>query len=118
MLEAAHERLAGVVIERLPRHELLTRYDRPDTLFYLDPPYWGCETEYGAGLFAREDFERLATVLARLKGQWLLSLNDVPGVRSTFRGFEMEAVGVSYSIATAPGSHAPRGELIISPKGH
>lgn len=39
LLEAVHERLAGVVIERLPYHQLLPRYDRPGTLFYLDPPY-------------------------------------------------------------------------------
>ncbi len=42
ILEAVHERLAGVIIERLPYAEMLARYDRPDTLFHLDPPYWGC----------------------------------------------------------------------------
>lgn len=39
VLEAAHERLAGAVIERLPFPDLITRYDRADRLFYLDPPY-------------------------------------------------------------------------------
>lgn len=39
MLEAIHERLAGVVNERLPWQEFLRRYDRPGMLFYLDPPY-------------------------------------------------------------------------------
>ncbi len=117
LLEAAHERLSGVVIERLPWPALLDRYDRPETLFYLDPPYWGCETDYGLGLFAREDFEHLAEHLARLKGPWLLSLNDVPGVRTTFRGFRMEAVKVTYGISPVPGARGPRGELIISPKG-
>ena len=117
ILEAVHDRLAGVVIERLPYADLIARYDRPGTLFYLDPPYWGCETDYGVGLFAREDFERLAAQLAGLKGRWLLSLNDVPEVRRTFRSFRMEPVRVSYGIATAAGARAPRGELIISPKG-
>ena len=117
VLESAHERLSGVVIERLPWPELLARYDRPETLFYLDPPYWGCETDYGVGLFARKDFEHLAKRLAHLKGPWLLSLNDVPAVRNIFRGFKLEAVSVTYAISPVPGARGPRGELIISPKG-
>ena len=28
-------------IECLPYEEVLSRYDRPSTLFYLDPPYYG-----------------------------------------------------------------------------
>jgi hypothetical protein len=48
LLEAAHERLTGVVIEHLPWSDFITRYDRPGTLFYLDPPYYGSEGDYGA----------------------------------------------------------------------
>jgi hypothetical protein len=33
------ERLRGVIIEQRPAADLLARYDRPDTLFYVDPPY-------------------------------------------------------------------------------
>lgn len=114
MLEAVHERLAGVVIECLPWHQLLDRYDRPETFWYLDPPYWGNETDYGEGLFGRLDFEQLATRLAALKGRWLLSLNDVAGVRRTFARFQIEAVETSYSIQ---GGAAKRvGEVLISPR--
>ena len=45
--------LAGVVIEHLDWSEFLERYDRRGTLFYLDPPYWGSEDDYGTGLFGR-----------------------------------------------------------------
>src|SRR4051812_2807994 len=34
-LEAYHERLAGVVVERLPYATLIAKYDRPATLFFL-----------------------------------------------------------------------------------
>lgn len=68
MLEEVHERLAGVTIERLHYADLIPRYDREETLFYLDPPYWECEDYYGKGLFARADFERLAVLLGRLRG--------------------------------------------------
>jgi DNA adenine methylase len=114
ILEAVHERLSGVVIERLPYAELLARYDRPATLFYLDPPYWGSEADYGQGVFARSDFEALAGVLRGLKGRFLLSLNDTAGVRQVFAGFQIEAVFTSYSIAGSAAGRGPRGEVIIS----
>ena len=39
LIENAHKRLARVQIECLPYEEVLKRFDRPTTLFYLDPPY-------------------------------------------------------------------------------
>ena len=39
MLEDLHEHLSEVVIECLPYADVIKRYDRPGTLFYLDPPY-------------------------------------------------------------------------------
>jgi DNA adenine methylase len=44
----------------------------------VDPPYWGNERDYGDGLFGRDDFARLAELLGRVKGKFILSLNDVP----------------------------------------
>ena len=41
ILEATSRRLAGVQLERLPYEQILERYDRPTTCFYLDPPYAG-----------------------------------------------------------------------------
>lgn len=112
LLEEVHERLASVVIERLPFDDLMRRYDRPDALFYLDPPYFGCEGDYGAGVFSREDFARLAAQLATLQGQFLLSINDTPEVRAIFGAFHMEEVRVPYTIAGGGSSVAS--ELLIS----
>jgi DNA adenine methylase len=98
ILEDIHDRLAGVVIECLPFDRLIAAYDRPDTLFYLDPPYWGNETDYGDGVFSRADFESLAARLADIKGRFILSLNDVPGVRGTFAAFDIEAVETVYTV--------------------
>jgi DNA adenine methylase len=99
-LEELHERLAGVVIERLPYGEFIDRYDRAETLFYLDPPYFGGETDYGTGVFDRADFARIAAQLAEIKGRFILLINDVPEIRETFAAFPMEAVQTTYSIAT------------------
>lgn len=115
LLEAVHERLAGVVIERLPWPELLARYDRPGTLFYLDPPYWGCEGDYGDGVFAPADFTAMAAQLAGLRGRFVLSLNDVPEVRAIFGAFAIEAVATTYSVSNRGTVRA--GEVLISGGG-
>lgn len=111
-LSEAHLRLARVYVENKPYAEVLTRYDKPGTLFYLDPPYWGCEGDYGAGLFGREDFQRLAAQLAGLKGKFILSLNDRPEVRETFGAFQVEAVKTRYTIGTA--NRGEVGEVLIT----
>lgn len=113
MVEAAHERLSGVVIERLPWAEFIARYDRAGTLFYLDPPYHGCEGDYGKGMFGREEFEQMAQVLRGISGRFILSLNDRPEVRRIFAGFDIEAVGVRYTIGGQAKAMTGR-EVIIS----
>ena len=112
MLEDVHERLAGVVIECLPWAEFIVRYDRPGMLFYLDPPYWGCEADYGKAVFGRDDFGRMAELLGRLKGRFVLSINDVPQVRELFGGFALEPVELNYTITK--GAATPARELIVA----
>jgi DNA adenine methylase len=96
-LSAVHLRLAGATIERLPWDAYLERYDRPQTLLYLDPPYWGCEADYGKGVFCREDFPRMADILKTLQGRFILSINDVPEIREIFGGFTVTPMQTSYS---------------------
>lgn len=98
-LSAAHLRLARVTIEHLSYQDLIARYDRPATFFYLDPPYWGCEDYYGKALFGRDEFERLADQIGRIQGKFILSLNDVPEIRAIFNGFEIRPVACTYSLS-------------------
>ncbi|WP_353429002.1 DNA adenine methylase [Paracoccus denitrificans] len=115
MLEDLHSRLAGVVIECLDWSAFIPRYDSPDTLFYLDPPYWGCEDDYGKAMFDRADFQRLADMLTGIKGRFILSLNDVPDVRQTFAAFHLTEVRTTYTISGARNDSAgTRPELLIS----
>jgi len=111
MLEEVHDRLSGVTIERLPFDRFIQRWDRPGALFYLDPPYWGCEDDYGEGVFSRVDFGRLREVLEALQGRFILSINDRPEVRQLFEGYAIEPVGRSYRIS---GKVTQAKELIIS----
>jgi DNA adenine methylase len=112
-LEALHSRLSGVTVTCLDFAEFIRRVDHKGALFYLDPPYWGNEGDYGRELFTRARFEEMAELLAGIKGRFILSLNDVEGVRETFAGFRFEQVKTTYTIA-AKGVAPERAEVLIS----
>ncbi|MFY9349907.1 MAG: DNA adenine methylase [Sphingobium sp.] len=111
MLADIHDRLAGVVIEQLCYGDFIRRYDGPEALFYLDPPYFGCERDYGQDVFAPADFASLAEQLRSIRGKMLLSINDRPEVREIFAGFDMRAVETTYTVGAASTKAA---ELLIS----
>lgn len=114
-IKAAHRRLQHVHIANMEWDAFLRRYDRPFTLFYLDPPYWGHEADYGKGMFARQDFARMAELLRALKGRFILSLEDRPEVREIFDGFAFEELKQRYSVS--PKSVRTASELLISNAG-
>ncbi|KZL17485.1 DNA adenine methylase [Pseudovibrio sp. WM33] len=111
-LRLAASRLSSVTIENLDWREVLSRYDSAGTLFYLDPPYWGGEADYGKGVFERKDFAQMAELLSEIRGRFLLSINDREEVRTTFEGFNLEQVHLNYSIGKETGKKVA--ELIIS----
>lgn len=112
MLEQLHDRLTGVTIERLPWSDFIARYDRPEMLFYLDPPYHGSERDYGAQLFDRAEFAQMANQLGKIEGQFILSINDVPAIREMFAQFDMVGVGLQYTVGN--GVPVDAKELIIT----
>lgn len=74
-LPAIHRRLRRVQIEAADWSEVLVRYDRPDTLFYLDPPYVA-ETRVGGGYrheLGQSDHVRLIEAVQSLSGMVILS---------------------------------------------
>jgi DNA adenine methylase len=115
LLDELHDRLAGVVIERLPWHDFITRYDRPETLFYLDPPYWGCETDYG-DQFARADFKRMADQLQAVQGRFILSVNDKPELREMFSWAKIDTVDLIYSVGGGDNAQEAKELIICSPE--
>ena len=112
LLEDLRTRLNRVVIECLSFEEFIPRYDTPQTLFYLDPPYVLCEDDYGKGLFQRRGFEVIREVVSRIQGRFILSLNDGPGVRELYSEFRVEEVKTTYSLPAD--SVKPVTELLIS----
>lgn len=112
VLEELHTRLSGVVIECLCYDQFIERYDRNGTLFYIDPPYFHGENDYGKGMFSRADFGKMATLLATIKGKFLLSINDVQPIRKAFSAFKMVEVSTKYTVS-GRGSKDVK-ELLIS----
>jgi DNA adenine methylase len=101
LIENAHKRLLRVQIECEPYEEVMRHFDRPTTLFYLDPPYWG--RNFYRHNFGEADFEKLAGQLKQIRGKFVLSLNDVPEVRKLFRDFHIEGVELHYTSQKAAG---------------
>ncbi|MGD1156524.1 MAG: DNA adenine methylase [Terriglobia bacterium] len=95
LIEKANQRLERVQIECLPYEEIIRRYDRPGTLFYLDPPYWGRKL-YRFN-FTESDFMELEKKLRSIQGKFVLSLNDLPEVRKLFRRYVLREIQISYT---------------------
>jgi DNA adenine methylase len=110
IIAEVHQRLARVQIECLPYEKVLKHFDRPETLFYLDPPYFG-RSLYRYNLSA-DDFAKMAERLASIQGKFILSLNDVPEVRTIFHQFKIQAVKLAYS--AQPSSGRRYSEVLIT----
>lgn len=97
-LQVVRRRLERVVIEHKDFADLIKVYDRPEALFYCDPPYHGTEDHYTAQ-FSDADHVRLRDVLGRVKGRWLLSYNDDQFVRELYAGCAIEELQRPYGLS-------------------
>lgn len=109
-LSAAHLRLSRTYVEHLEWSECVRRYDRPHTLFYMDPPYWGTEG-YGVD-FGLDQYDRMAAIARSAKGKVIISVNDIPAMRHAFAGLEMDSLDIHYTVGGGSHGRASR-ELLI-----
>jgi DNA adenine methylase len=98
-LTEVNERLKNVVIENLDYERLIKVYDRPNALFYLDPPYLGTEKFYDSG-FNIDDHIKLNSLLKQIKGRFILSYNDSDYIRELYRDFIVERVARNNNLAS------------------
>lgn len=112
-LSDVHLRLSRVVIENLDWREFLRRYDRPETFFYLDPPYY--KMPYYKHNLEHDDYVEMAEILGNLQGKWVLSLDNSEEIRTIFKDFRQRKITVKYTIGQAATKKAFDGkELIIT----
>jgi DNA adenine methylase len=109
-MSAVHFRLAHVRIENLPWQQLIKRYDKPETFFYCDPPYYKAP-EYKHNLDL-PDYIEMAKILSAIKGKFILSINDRPEMREVFEDFKIEPASLLYTVSNKKPTKAK--ELIIT----
>ncbi len=116
LITNASERLQTVVIENKDFEKLIAQYDRPNTIFYLDPPYYETEDYYEDVGFLTADHIRLRDVLVQIQGKFLLSYNDCPEIRKLYMrdGMMIESLTRINNIAQRYDAGKQYPELLIS----
>ena len=111
-LTAACARLENVQVENLPWQECLARYDRPYTLFFMDPPYFQ-QAGYGVE-FGEQEYTQLAHAMRTMQGKAALTINDCPEMRAVFDGLHVTELRSQYTVARNRTGKTQRTELLIT----
>ncbi|MGK0739829.1 DNA adenine methylase [Yokenella regensburgei] len=109
-LSDAWLRLQGVTIEHLDWQNCISRYDREETLFYLDPPYWqtlGYGVEFGI-----EQYIAMAEMAKNCRGKAIISVNDHSELHVVFDGLNIASTHTTYTVGSSNTRKAS--ELIIT----
>ena len=70
--------------------DIINKYDSPETLFYVDPPYKGKEKYYINHEFGTDSHKELAEMLNNIQGRFLLSYYDFDGLRELYPNCRFE----------------------------
>lgn len=116
LIESAAGRLQKVVIENKDCVKLIRQYDRPESFFYCDPPYYNADQYYEAVSSDGFDHAGLADALLGIKGKCLLSYNDCPEIRALYDrpGIVVEGISRLSNIAQRYENGKQYPELLIS----
>ena len=116
LIESAAGRLQKVVIENKDCVKLIRQYDRPESFFYCDPPYYNADQYYEAVSSDGFDHAGLADALLGIKGKFLLSYNDCPEIRALYDrpGIVVEGISRLSNIAQRYENGKQYPELLIS----
>jgi DNA adenine methylase len=109
-LEECSKLLKNATILNQNFNIVINKYNKPDTFFYLDPPYESeKETDY-------KDYvtpEQVYDAVKKIKGRFLLSYNSSPKINSLFKEFNIKKINTLYS-NTGNIDHKQKEELLIS----
>ena len=108
-VETIARRLQNVYIDHLDFRRCIKNWDRPDTFFYCDPPYFGA-TPYRTRVhtFTIQDHEDLASLLHHTQGKWLLTYNDHPRVRELYASDRRKTISTALNTDKIPHGKKPR----------
>jgi DNA adenine methylase len=115
-LDLYQQRMRNTIIRNKSYEAVIKEFDSPKTFFYLDPPYEEKKTtgklyKHGGMSF---DFEEMERILSKVKGKWLLSINDSPNIRRIFGGYYYYAFTIKAKGGLKSIGSKDRKELLIS----
>jgi len=103
------ERMRGVQIENIDAIECIKKYDTPNTLFYVDPPYIDTSQRY-KHKYTKEQYDDLLEVLNNIEGSFLLSSYN--NEQADSYGWEQFKIKARCYVATINTKDAIRTEII------
>lgn len=110
-LHKIKERLSNTYVENLSFEKMIEKYDREETLFFADPPYF--QTSGYGNEFGEKEHILLRDKLKQLKGKFILTINDHDFIRELYKDFNIEEVKVNYSVSRFLSARGEYAELII-----
>lgn len=75
ILNAASERIGNAIIMNRDALQIIQLFNKPDTIFYIDPPYYNANMGHYSD-YCIEDYLKLLNLLEVLKGKFVLSSYD------------------------------------------
>ena len=109
-LKNSHDRIKETIVEHDDYKNIIKRYDRDYTLFFLDPPYECKSGKYnGETMF---DYNELLNQCRSIKGKFILTLNS--GLEDKFKEFYIIPNDVHYSIGCTTDSSKAYKEIIVT----
>jgi DNA adenine methylase len=106
-------RLKRATVTHLDYRDVVKKYDAPDTLFFLDPPYPG--TTPPTKLKPEQaPPESVCELARRVKGKVIITYMDTPRTRNACAGLYMKRVESKHAAAHVTKTSAKRFELLIS----
>jgi len=85
------ERLKNTKILSMDYKDIIKKFDSVNTFFFLDPPY-----EKSKGLYHSHsiDYNLMYDILSKIKGKFLLTINDSPEILNIFKNFKIKKINV------------------------
>lgn len=113
-LNQVADRFRDVHVECLDFAKCIKLYDSPDTFFYCDPPYRGTSGgDSNYNLLSDAEWQNLKSILASIKGKFLLSSNADDFVLKLFKGYKVREIDVRVTLPRKKGEHV-RKEILVS----
>lgn len=89
------ERLKNTKIYNTDYKTIIKKFDSPNSLIYLDPPYEGSTTKHYKNSII--DYEELKNILSKIKGKFILSINKSDTIKELFKNFNISEIKTEYT---------------------